>query len=1019
MSDKMTPLHSTALFRWILEEYKERKSIFGIPKSNFYFPEKPSGLTILGRPCGTPLGPAAGPHTQLAQNIVSAYLCGGSYIELKTVQILDELAIEKPCIDARDEAYNTEWSSEFTVPRAYEEYAKAYFLLALVDALLAEEGRADVPFLFNMSIGYDLKGIKSPKIDRFIENLKDSSQVPEFNKIRASLDSVVTEEQTLSAEVKGKLRGVLQNISPAVAESVTLSTMHGAPPEEIESICTYLLTEKNLDTFVKLNPTLLGYDTVSRILSSLGYDYISLSRETFEKDLQMNKALEMLSRLMRLAEKQGRRFGVKLSNTLAVRNTDETLPGDEKYMSGRALFPLTVLLASRLSRQFHGSLHMSFAGGAYRDNIPELLGLGIQPVTLATDLLKPGGYARLKDCAEAAGPFSGYPEKVDTMGLEKLAEGAAGMPEYSKERRGWDKAEIPEPLPLFDCYAAPCSAACPVGQDVPGYIHLLSQGKYEEALKLIYRDNPLPHITGYICDHQCMYHCTRLDYEGAVEIREMKKIAAEKGYSGSDVSVSSSVPAGDSEDLKTAVVGAGPAGLAAAFFLAREGVPVTVFEKENDAGGVVSNALPSFRLPREVIEKDVAVVKSLGADFRFNTPESFSVAELREQGFRFIVIAVGAGREKALTLPGEGRNVLQALEMLWQFKKEGPAMNLGKHVCVIGGGNTAMDSARAAAMVPGVKEVSIIYRRTRNEMPADREEFENALDDGVLFRPLLAPKGFADNGDLTLEKMRLGEKDSSGRPKPVGTGEELVLPADTVITALGETMDAELISRAGLPVDDRGRISVNSDTCETEVPGVYLCGDVHLGPSTVIRSASEGRKAAFHILGKEPETAASERPSADEILSRRGQLKKPAPADNREALIASESFRCLQCDILCEKCVEVCPNRANVAVPVPGGKNIRQIVHLDPLCNECGNCSSFCPFEGDPYKDKLTFYGDEESFAGSPGDGFFFRRAEGGIEAVCRINGETAVASDGSQSFAHAVVREFQRRYPFFVEGLR
>ena len=551
----MRPIPFRRLLRWISGEYAKERTVFGIP----VYTKKSRGITVFGEWCGTPIGPAAGPHTQLAQNIVSSYLAGGRWIELKTVQIIDDLEIEKPCIDARDEGYNTEWSQELSLAESFEEYLKAWILLHFLERIFFPRSGSKRSFLFNMSVGYDLEGIMSRKMERFIDGLIDASGNGAYDRYIEELNRFIDEgrfmeEMDLPHEEQD-YRDITGNIEPAIARSVTLSTMHGCPPGEIEAIARHLMGEKKLDTFVKLNPTLLGYEAVRSTLDSLGFFSIELKKSTFTEDLQYEDALGLIERLVSYSKECGRNFGIKLSNTLGTVNRAGALPGDEMYMSGRALFPLTVALASRLSREYGGALPISYSGGASEQNIVELFQTGIRPITMATELLKPGGYLRLASAAERLEKAS-VPDSIDVEKIESLAEKALEESYYRKEWRGTKRVSVDKKLPLFECYIAPCIEACPIRQDIPEYIRLAGEGEYEKALDLISLKNPLPHITGYICDHQCQYNCTRMDYEYPVSIREVKRIAAERG--------------GEKRrsrkkklDAKAAVIGAGPSGLAA------------------------------------------------------------------------------------------------------------------------------------------------------------------------------------------------------------------------------------------------------------------------------------------------------------------------------------------------------------------------------------------------------------------------------------------------------------------------
>ena len=392
MGDIMRPVPFEELLTRIVDEYQNHRSIFGIPEQQFYSAHAPHKVSVFGETCATPIGPAAGPHTQLAQNIITSWLTGGRFIELKTVQILDRLELEKPCIDAEDECFNTEWSTEFTLLKAWDEYLKAWFILHLLEEILpltpVKDGKS---FIFNMSVGYNLEGIKEPPMQQFIDNMMNAGSQPKFARYRDTLARWLREHQPEKAALASRIPAKL-------VQSVTLSTMHGCPPDEIEAICRYMLEEKQLNTFVKLNPTLLGFKQVREILDTCGFGYIGLNEASFDHDLKIDQALEMLKRLMSLAKSKNLGFGVKLTNTLGTVNNKGALPGDEMYMSGRALFPLSINVAALLSREFDGKLPISFSGGASQLNIRDIFETGIRPITMATDLLKPGGYLRLSEC---------------------------------------------------------------------------------------------------------------------------------------------------------------------------------------------------------------------------------------------------------------------------------------------------------------------------------------------------------------------------------------------------------------------------------------------------------------------------------------------------------------------------------------------------------------------------------------------------------------------------------------------
>jgi len=950
MSDIMRPMPFGQLMTWALEEYRTYGSLFGVSK----LPRHGGGkaLSIFGEKLEAPFGPAAGPNTQLAQNIVAAYAAGSRFFELKTVQVLDgaELSrcVNKPCIAADDECYNCEWSTELTVEQAYEEYVKAWFACKL----LARELSLGDPdgFVFNMSVGYDLAGIQSGKIDRYLEGMKDASGSDVWRTCRAW----TLEHLELFQRVN---RDDLAALSPCVSRSVTESTLHGCPPEEIERIASYLMTEKGLHTYVKCNPTLLGYEFARNTLDSLGYDYVQFDDHHFLGDLQREDAVPMLRRLSRLAGERGVEFGVKLTNTFPVDVAAGELPSEEMYLSGRPLYPLTVSLAAQLSREFQGKLRISYSGGADAFSVRALFDAGVWPVTMATTVLKPGGYERFAQIAallpDTDAPWTG----VDVSAVEALAEDALKGGRCRKSGKPSAARKLAEQVPLLDCFRAPCRDGCPIHQDIPAYLSLVEEGKYEEALRVITQRNPLPFLTGVLCSHRCQDKCMRGGYDEPVFIRAAKLKAARGGF---EALLPQLKPAPPAAGKRVAVVGGGPAGLSAAYFLGRAGVRTTVFERRESLGGVVRHVIPAFRIEDGDIERDIALCRAMGAEFRLNCAVS-SVQSLFDAGYTHVILATGAWRKGDAGLSyGEALDVLDFLE---RAKQNPEAVRLGEHVVVVGGGNTAMDAARGARRIPGVKDVTIVYRRTRRYMPADPEELELALADGVALRELLAPVGVRD-GLLTCQVMTLGAPDASGRRSPVETGETVALPASTVITAVGAQVDAPFYRDNGLAVDRRGRAVVDPETLESSVPHVYVAGDGQKGPGTVVEAIAGAAKAAGAIAALDVERYVDRNRRAERyqaLLAKRGELCGDCEG--------CEDSRCLGCATVCEACASVCPNRANVAVWVPG-MEMRQILHIDGMCNECGNCATFCPYDSRPYRDKFTLFWREEDFENSENDGF-------------------------------------------------
>lgn len=996
MSEIMRPMSIGHLMHWIMSEYEQKKSIFGIEKIVKH--ENGQALPIYEEKIESPFGPAAGPNSQLAQNIVAAYVAGSRFFELKTVQVMDgaDLAacISRPCIIAGDECYNCEWSTELYVPQAFAEYVKAWVACKLI----AKEYNLGDPdaFVFNMSVGYDLEGIKSPKVDKYINDMIEAKDTEVFKEcINWALEHV--------NEFKNVDEEYIRNISSNVSNSITESTLHGCPPAEIERIATYLITEKHLNTFIKCNPTLLGYEYARKRLDGLGFDYIAFDDHHFVEDLQWADAVPMLHRLYDLCQEKGLEFGVKITNTFPVDVTRNELPSNEMYMAGRALFPLSIHVARLLTDEFQGKLRISYSGGATIENIKELFDAGIWPITMATNILKPGGYQRMSQIADelmecGSERFSG----VNVAALAAIDDGVEAKAMYRKPVKPLPERHVDKKLPLFDCFNAPCRSGCPIEQDIPAYLQAMVDGDAKKALEIILERNPLPFITGTICPHHCGDKCMRNYYEDTLHIRETKLAAASQAYNEILPALKAE---GSVAGKKVAIIGGGPAGLAAATFLSRVDVPVTVFERKEQLGGVVRNVIPEFRITADSIDKDVELCKAYGAEFKLGA-EVTSVKALKAEGYTDVIVSIGAWKPGRSPLAyGE---VTDALEFLMEAKKNGASMNIGKDVVVLGGGNTAMDVARAAKRIPGVENVRLIYRRTKRYMPADEEELQLAIEDGVEFLELLAPVG-AENGTLKCSVMELGAPDASGRRSPVDTGRTEEYPADTIIAAIGETIDTSLYAELGVEMDAKGRPVVDANMMTTEA-GVYAVGDSRRGPATVVEAIADSAKAAAAIAGISYDKYAEENVAADEKLY---TAKKGVQSRDTSK---TPDDRCLGCPTVCEVCTDVCPNRANVAIHVPG-KCKAQIIHVDGMCNECGNCEVFCPYKGGrPYKDKFTLYWTEEDFLDSTNEGFLPLegtqvkvRLDGKVETV-DVAGETDLSAD-----AVAVIRTVLKDYAYLI----
>ncbi len=383
----MSALHPaplSALLARALAEYDESRAVFGLPRRSFWQGRAGLDLSVdlLGERVATPLGPAAGPHTQLAGNLVVAWLAGARALELKTIQTNDQLHIPRPCIDAPDLGFNVEWSQELTLEESATEYATAWLLVhALAARGLLDDAAGPRALSFEASVGYDLGGIQSAGVARFLDTMADASSL--LARLRAS--------------VPPSLRAALDLPVPTrIARTVTLSTFHGCPPHEIERIVEHLFQRHAMNVVVKFNPTLLGYDEVSDLVRGrLGYADLALERAAFEEDLRWDDALALFDRLSGAAARAGCGLGAKFTNTLVVKNPRDVLAEPLVYLSGAPLHPIAIMLADRFVRATGGRFPISFSGGVNAENFADTVACGLAPVTTCTDLLRPTGYRRL------------------------------------------------------------------------------------------------------------------------------------------------------------------------------------------------------------------------------------------------------------------------------------------------------------------------------------------------------------------------------------------------------------------------------------------------------------------------------------------------------------------------------------------------------------------------------------------------------------------------------------------------
>ncbi len=857
MSDRFRPLSLPQLTSWINDELAAKDSIFGIPRELGFSPRAgdPFRTEVYGQFLETPLGVAAGPHSQLAQNIIVAWLCGARFIELKTVQTLDNLEISKPCIDMQDEGYNVEWSQELAIEESFREYLHAWVLIHALHRKFGFPGSSP-GVIFNLSVGYNLEGIRQPNMQRYLDRVADAG-----NDLRECLE-VVAQRLPEVSDI---------DVPSRLSDNVTLSTMHGCPPGEISAISEYLLRERRLHTSIKLNPTLLGADRVRGILNeSLGFSDIEVPDEAFAHDLVLEDGLSLIKGLRASAGEVGLEFGVKLTNTLEVRNHRRVFSAAEKtmYLSGRPLHSLTVTLARVLAEALDEPPMMSFSGGADAANTPALLRCGMRTVTVCSDLLKPGGYLRFwqyLENIEGAMAAVGAPDlaafirngspgssTVAAAAARNIARYAAATVSDAAYRAATFRREhtkTARKLGLFDCITAPCTDICDVDQQVPEYMRRVRDGDLVGAASITREDNPLATILGRTCHNPCEPVCLRTHMDQPLAIREIKRfITDQESAAGED-------RRGRLQGPPVAVVGGGPCGLAAATFLARAGRAVTVFEARPSSGGMVSATIPEYRAAHHAVERDLERVRRLGVEFRYgqDVGATISLDALREEGFATIVIAVGARRGRPLGIDGETTDgVFDGLDFL-RAARTGDAPQIGRRIGIIGGGDVAMDCARTARRLTD-GEVTVFYRRTRKEMPAQDEELCDLLDEGGRLVELAAPRSLSVAEDrlscVVMEKMELGPADESGRRRPqVVAGAEYEVALDTLIVAIGQVPDLGVFTGREVALTSSGYLEVNPETLETSLPGVYAGGDIiGTGPVSIVKAAGDGRRIAEAIL---------------------------------------------------------------------------------------------------------------------------------------------------------------------------
>jgi formate dehydrogenase major subunit len=570
------------------------------------------------------------------------------------------------------------------------------------------------------------------------------------------------------------------------------------------------------------------------------------------------------------------------------------------------------------------------------------------------------GYGLLKACTTLVGDqMEVY---TDTPLLRQVRKGR--LEELLREHYG-------------DC-VAPCSLNCPAGIDIQNYVALIAKGAFKEAAALIRERLPLPGVVGRVCPHPCEEACRRQLLDEPISIRQLKRFVYDYERKSGEKLLPARAPL---TGKRVAIIGSGPAGLSCAYFLALKGHSVTIFEAMPLPGGWLRYGIPPYRLPKDVLDDEIEMIKGLGVQILCNKAwgKDFTLEDLLKD-FEAVFIGIGCQRSQALGVPGEElEGVYGGVDFLRDVAL-GKPVKVGKKVVVVGGGNTAMDAARVALRL-GAEEVTVLYRRTRREMPASPWEIEEAEEEGIRFVYLVNPVRVSGNGkveELICVKMRLTEPDASGRrrPEPV-PGSEFSIKVDTVIAAIGQRLDAKLLEKEGIAVE-RGSIKVDPSTLMTSRERVFAGGDAVLGPATVVEAVAQGRRAAFSIDAfLKGERYVEEKPfnisrgaleEIDKVRLYEGIEKRPRkhmpvlrPEERRdnfkeielgyqEEAAREEAKRCLRCGCLAQdycqlrkwaQQLEIEPPK--VKGPLYSIEREHPFIERDPnKCIACGLCSRIC-----------------------------------------------------------------------------
>lgn len=1006
----MNPPSIEQLLRFMLSSFEQKGEIFDIPEKLFYkhwhyhtlYTEKH------GHKIHNPIGISSGPLTQLAQNIVTAWLCGARIIELKTVQPNTVDNRIKPSIDIFNGAYNCERSQELSVEQAYDQYLTAWILIHILQHKLSLETykRLDIGTIFTMSLGYTLSDIRSDKMQWFVDKMTDCSQ-EKAEKISA-IKSIYPDVVTL-------------NIPDTISNSFIVNTWKGCSARELEYICKFLVIDKKLHPSIKFSPKLLGFKSVMAILSAEHTFEAEIKEEDFEDNIQYGEAISLIEDVTKISKEMDLEMTVKISNSLSCKNNTSQIPrsADEVFMSGRALHPIAVNLAAKLQSKFDGLLDISFSGGASASNIVNLIQSGFQTITVCTDLLKPGGPGRLHQYFNTLSKtFANYQAKnirefilksgnaysVSESALENLRNYAIRTlsdPEYQTNELSGLSIKSTRPLHHYDCIKAPCTEASPLNIDTSSYCWFTNKNDANKAINAILADNPMPSVLGMIGDDPSRVNCVRNNYDYPVLMKEVEGFIAE--YEPEE---NTGLPALPENGMNVAVIGGGISGLSCAWYLSRYGFAVDIYEAEEQPGGMVNTIVPSFRITNDALQKDIKRIKNAGIKILANTTIDKERFERIRKSYNYVYVSSGASASEKPDLDTKNaENVYDAIQFLKAVKKN-PDFAPGNNIAVIGSNWLAADVARAAIRLVGEDGyVALITPEQEKDLQINLPTLKALQDEEIEIFEKCRAKSFNITGNAvesieTIAVEKIADKRSK-KPKYKDVEDsEQVFKFDAVVSC------ADLV--ANTKFLDKKNLKLKGKTKETAMEHVFAGGLLTNPLSSIMTVIADAKDAAMQISDKAgvaiPERLFRQEKDVDieQLKIKKTQVDKPnfpeqTPPEKRtgfEPVVSTlkpiralkEAARCLHCDTLCNICTEVCPNQAMIGFEVDLNditiptitmdeeefyvsehdkldvKQKHQVLVVNDWCNDCGNCTTFCPAAGSPNKDKLRVHFNRDRF---------------------------------------------------------